>query len=275
MDDRALHKQKLFWCVVGAPVFFGMLLFIPLMTEYELDPSVSGIVKFAELSKLQFSIILLSIPLGALLARIHSTIQKEKENEIANEEIVVSQIIDYVDCVKNELTTELEDKNSRDFTPINDNVSWIRAAKDILCIFKHRKTLKIPKNIERCDEFLERLHLHLYRSFGNSDDCLPIQFFTGSKTWLEDHKELESKELSSENKNKELIEYILSYKGPSSLSSRSSLSNTAPRFPDTTIADGAICCIFDFINNYFESFEPNEDTKKSFIELASNLELVD
>lgn len=282
MYEKALHKQPLFWVLVAVPIMIGLFLFYPIMTEYEPDRSVSGIVLFAELSKLQFSIMLLSIPIGALVARIHSTIQKEKEmqiksheNDIADEEIIITQITTYIDFVKHELTLKSSKDDIFEYSPINDNVSWIRAAKDIICIFKLRKSLEIEKNQERCDELLERLNLFLYRNLGNNDDCLPVQFFTGSKTWLEDYENLESRQESNQLKENILIDYIHKHKGQSFLSSRSSLSNTTPRFSNTTIMNHAICCIFDFINQFVDSFDSQINTKKEFTDKAINHDLID
>lgn len=275
MNEKALHKQPLFWLLVATPIMIGLFLFYPIMTEYELDTSVSGIALFAELSKLQFSIMLLSIPIGALVARIHATIQKEKEIDITDEEIILTQITTYIDFVKHELTLKSNKDDIFEFSPINDNVSWIRAAKDIICIFKLRESLDIEKNQERCEELLERLNLFLYRNLGNNDNCLPVQFFTGSKTWLEDYKNLESKQESNQLKEDILIEYIHKHKGPSFLNSRSSLSNTAPRFSNTTIMNHAICCIFDFINQFVDSFDSQIDTKKEFTDKVINHDLID
>lgn len=282
MNEQALHKQLLFWVLVGIPIIIGLFLFYPIMTEYELDRSVSGIVLFAELSKLQFSIMLLSIPIGALVARIHSTIQKEKEmqiksreNDIADEEIIITQITTYIDFVKHELTLKSSKDDIFEFSPINDNVSWIRAAKDIICIFKLRESLKIPKNKERCDELLERLNLFLYRNLGSEENCLPVQFFSGSRTWRKDYEHLESMQLDSEDKKIKLIAYINEQLGPSSLSSTSALTNTTPRFTNTTIHNGAICCVFDFINQFIESFDDALNSKREFAQKALSSELID
>ncbi|WP_019027830.1 hypothetical protein [Colwellia piezophila] len=277
MNKDALHKQGLFWIVISIPIIIGLVLFIPAICTYNFSWSVSGLVTFYEISKLQFSVMLLSIPIGALTARIHATIQREedlayKENDKQNEddERVIEQIVNYINFIKNELTTkEIYSNNIENWRALNDDIGWIRAAKELIRIINFREEIQHSKNRQKCDDHIERLHLHLYRYLNNENEYLPLHFFTGSKNWKSDNKDYIKNKTNDDKNNARLLKsYIRDRKGKTSISYRSDPNQLAPRMLNKTINSVAIVCIFDFINLYVDSFIEDENPKEKYILMA-------
>ncbi|WP_300351181.1 hypothetical protein [uncultured Alcanivorax sp.] len=67
-------------CFGGAlltPLFYSVAITLPFIAERELDMSPEGIAVFFELAKIGIYILSVSLPLGLLVARMHSTVQVE------------------------------------------------------------------------------------------------------------------------------------------------------------------------------------------------------
>lgn len=84
-SDKGLAKQGLFWVVIAAPslhfLFFGYLAW----RDYSLSLNAYGYSTFYRISAVPLSLLALSVPLTALVAKLHSTAQAAKQILIAEE----------------------------------------------------------------------------------------------------------------------------------------------------------------------------------------------
>ncbi|HHQ6588646.1 TPA: hypothetical protein ACSTLS_000169 [Serratia fonticola] len=81
LDERKLSDQWLFRLAILVPLVISILLCIPLWLETSIDLSAKGYDKFLNLYKLPIGILSLSIPLVAIIAHIHRTIQTAAQIE--------------------------------------------------------------------------------------------------------------------------------------------------------------------------------------------------
>ncbi|HHQ6556669.1 TPA: hypothetical protein ACSTJ0_001230 [Serratia fonticola] len=81
LDERKLSDQWLFRLAILVPLVISILLCIPLWLETSIDLSAKGYDKFLNLYKLPIGILSLSIPLVAIVAHIHRTIQTAAQIE--------------------------------------------------------------------------------------------------------------------------------------------------------------------------------------------------
>ncbi|QXN62328.1 hypothetical protein [Serratia fonticola] len=79
LDERKLSDQWLFRLAILVPLVISILLCIPLWLETSIDLSAKGYDKFLNLYKLPIGILSLSIPLVAIVAHIHRTIQTAEQ----------------------------------------------------------------------------------------------------------------------------------------------------------------------------------------------------
>lgn len=85
LDERQLSKQFLFWLSILIPLLISLLLSIPLWLQTKIDLSANGYDNFLRIFKLPIGVLSLSIPLVAIVAHIHRTIQTAKQIELTNQ----------------------------------------------------------------------------------------------------------------------------------------------------------------------------------------------
>lgn len=79
--DYGLAKQLLFWMAVLIPVIYFVEFGSIAWTDYKPSLDKEGFDKFLEISKLPILLLSLSIPLTALVAKLHSTAQTARQIE--------------------------------------------------------------------------------------------------------------------------------------------------------------------------------------------------
>lgn len=79
LDDRKLSEQWLFRLSILMPFIISIILCIPLWLETKFDFSSKGYDTFLNLYKLPIGVLSLSIPLVAIVAHIHRTIQTAEQ----------------------------------------------------------------------------------------------------------------------------------------------------------------------------------------------------
>lgn len=89
--DHGLAKQMLFWVVILTPVAYFVEFGIIAWEGYDLSLNKAGFDEFINSSKLPLGLLSLSIPLTALVAKLHSTSQTAKQIGLATRQIAVVQ----------------------------------------------------------------------------------------------------------------------------------------------------------------------------------------
>ncbi|CNI14466.1 hypothetical protein CBW53_06465 [Yersinia frederiksenii] len=79
LNHESLSKQGPFWLSIFIPLIISILLCIPLWAHTTIDLSSDGYGKFLEMYKLPIGILSLTIPLVAIVAHIHRTIQTSEQ----------------------------------------------------------------------------------------------------------------------------------------------------------------------------------------------------
>lgn len=79
LDHDRLSKQWPFWISIFSPLIISILLSIPLWIDTTLDISANGYNKFLSIYRLPIGVLSLSIPLVAIVAHIHRTIQTAEQ----------------------------------------------------------------------------------------------------------------------------------------------------------------------------------------------------
>lgn len=82
LDDKPLHKQKLFLVCLFLPLGIGLLLAVPVWWQYKFEFSGRAFNFFLEISKLPLSIMALSPIVTAFVVNAHRTIQTSKQIEL-------------------------------------------------------------------------------------------------------------------------------------------------------------------------------------------------
>ncbi|WP_413510456.1 hypothetical protein [Serratia liquefaciens] len=85
LDERQLSKQWLFWLSILIPLLISLILSIPLWLQTKINLSADGYDNFLRVFKLPIGVLSLSIPLVAIVAHIHRTIQTAKQIELTNQ----------------------------------------------------------------------------------------------------------------------------------------------------------------------------------------------
>ncbi|MFJ5442666.1 hypothetical protein [Pectobacterium sp. CHL-2024] len=88
LDEKRLSQQWIFRLAIAIPFGISLLLCIPLWFETTFDFSSAGYAKFLSIFSLPIGVLSLSIPLVAIVAHIHRTIQTEVEIELINQKNV-------------------------------------------------------------------------------------------------------------------------------------------------------------------------------------------
>ncbi|MES3206870.1 hypothetical protein QDR00_03900 [Serratia ureilytica] len=79
LDERKLSVQWMFWLSMLTPIISSMILSIPIWMQTKINISAEGYDSFLNLFKLPIGVLSLSIPLVAIVAHIHRTIQTAEQ----------------------------------------------------------------------------------------------------------------------------------------------------------------------------------------------------
>ena len=85
LDDRALFRQPLLWLVVFFPVFYAFGAAWINLSGLSLELSRAGIDNFFDRSKHGIFLLAPIVPLGILVARMHSSLQTEKQIKVSEQ----------------------------------------------------------------------------------------------------------------------------------------------------------------------------------------------
>ncbi|WP_258089957.1 hypothetical protein [Serratia liquefaciens] len=79
LNERKLSEQWMFWLSILTPLSLSILLSIPLWLQTKINISAEGYDNFLQTFKLPIGVLSLSIPLVAIVAHIHRTIQTAEQ----------------------------------------------------------------------------------------------------------------------------------------------------------------------------------------------------
>ncbi|MGP2696514.1 hypothetical protein [Serratia nevei] len=91
LDERQLSEQWLFWLSILIPLLISFILSIPLWLQTKINLSADGYDNFLRVFKLPIGVLSLSIPLVAIVAHIHRTIQTAKQIELTNQKNITDR----------------------------------------------------------------------------------------------------------------------------------------------------------------------------------------
>ncbi|WP_338495810.1 hypothetical protein V5F23_17215 [Pseudomonas sp. WP18] len=77
--EHGLIRQGLLWLAIGIPLSLGLAFGVWVCSGYEVSLNLEGYKKFVEISLLPLAIMSVSLPLAALVSRIHSTQQAARQ----------------------------------------------------------------------------------------------------------------------------------------------------------------------------------------------------
>lgn len=79
LNERKLSEQWMFWLSISIPLALSITLSIPLWLQTKINISAEGYDNFLQIFKLPIGVLSLSIPLVAIVAHIHRTIQTAEQ----------------------------------------------------------------------------------------------------------------------------------------------------------------------------------------------------
>lgn len=79
LNERKLSEQWMFWLSISIPLALSITLSIPLWLQTKINISPEGYDNFLRIFKLPIGVLSLSIPLVAIVAHIHRTIQTAEQ----------------------------------------------------------------------------------------------------------------------------------------------------------------------------------------------------
>ncbi|MBH2894842.1 hypothetical protein I5Q39_24475 [Serratia marcescens] len=79
LNERKLSEQWMFWLSISIPLALSITLSIPLWLQTKINISAEGYDNFLRIFKLPIGVLSLSIPLVAIVAHIHRTIQTAEQ----------------------------------------------------------------------------------------------------------------------------------------------------------------------------------------------------
>lgn len=113
LDPAAgLERQFLFWLSIGAPTFIGLLLAVPVWSQYGLDFSEQGYATFLRISRFPIAICSLAIPLSVLVGKLHGARQaalqiENTRKQIASAETQISNTLTQIANTEQDNKTKL------------------------------------------------------------------------------------------------------------------------------------------------------------------------
>lgn len=136
--DSGLANQSLFWIFVLIPISLFLILGGVAWNGYEFDISRDGFDKFYEISKLPLAILTLSLPLGLVIVRMHSTGQ------------TASQIKDTISQRKIENSVRFIENNTQAFKNISKSI------REKFTIIEEQINSNMEIN-DKCSNFKDRV----------------------------------------------------------------------------------------------------------------------
>lgn len=103
VDPQALHKQPLLWFALLLPISYGICVSVPFLQGREPDLSAEGIAVFFNAVQYGVYIISVALPLGLLIARMHSTVQVEAQLEASRAQNVFTNFFKHREVVRDEV----------------------------------------------------------------------------------------------------------------------------------------------------------------------------
>lgn len=91
LNEKNLTKQPLFWLSIVIPCLGFIILGAKVWMDYDFGLNKAAYDKFLDVSKLPLLFLSLSVPLVAIVAHIHRTVQTEKQIEHTQKQIENSQ----------------------------------------------------------------------------------------------------------------------------------------------------------------------------------------
>ncbi|HGK4849041.1 TPA: hypothetical protein ACJ2X1_000378 [Yersinia enterocolitica] len=104
LDHDRLSKQWPFWISIFSPLIISILLSIPLWVDTTLDISANGYNKFLSIYRLPIGVLSLSIPLVAIVAHIHRTIQTAEQLNAARKKNIADSFFSHHKFITDALT---------------------------------------------------------------------------------------------------------------------------------------------------------------------------
>lgn len=249
-SDKPLQSHAIFWVAIFIPVFVGLSFGIYIWKDYQFDPSPKGYNLFLDISKLPFAIMALSIPLSALVAKMHSSKalqHKVIDRQSDEDEKTITHLKEYIEFVKDDLILV----GGTEKTPNNNKMNWHSAANHLIKISQLKRTLVNDTCGSRANDYIKNLSLYLRRhlSYEGYAKPLPATFFFGSDTWISDYKKKVDLSVSLGKYGKDVV-----------VSDAKSIANsTYGKLPDaissTYISFKAVCIVYDFIESTTASFD--------------------
>ncbi|HBK4770968.1 TPA: hypothetical protein LLS86_004549 [Serratia liquefaciens] len=137
LNDRNLARQPLFWISALSPFLFFIFLGYFSWRDYSFELSKDAYDNFMTISKFPLLILSLSVPLVAIVAHIHRTIQTEKQIIHTQDQIANTQ----------KQIALLEEKNKPD--SYYAHVKSITEALTLIPSFKINRTKEVLGNIKK------------------------------------------------------------------------------------------------------------------------------
>lgn len=104
LNHESLSKQGPFWLSIFIPLAISLLLCIPLWIHTTIDLSPDGYGKFLDIYKLPIGILSLTIPLVAIIAHIHRTIQTAEQINSAKKKNLTDSFFSHNKFITDALT---------------------------------------------------------------------------------------------------------------------------------------------------------------------------
>lgn len=95
LNEKKLSEQWIFWLSILIPLTISIALSIPLWFETKINISANGYGNFLQMFKLPIGVLSLSIPLVAIVAHIHRTIQTAKQIELTNQKNITDRFFSH------------------------------------------------------------------------------------------------------------------------------------------------------------------------------------
>lgn len=263
MNSSALYKQPLFWLITLAPIIVGVFLLSDFFS-LSFSTSSAAIKYFHEQTKAQFLIVAISIPLGALVSRMHATLQTEESLRNSEDELVLEHAETELNFVKNLLTTQYSNKNGFiKWRPNNQKFAWHRAVNTLTNIFREREKIISNKRRHIYDLKIEELRIHLYSHLRYNNIPLPAIFFAGSPSWEQEYLKHFSQGNEGDSALKTHIENQIG--DETRQTSIANLSMISPQWQNETIDRVFITYIYEFI----KEFNTNNFEASKFLEIQN------
>ncbi|HGK8533074.1 TPA: hypothetical protein ACJ7RJ_003493, partial [Yersinia enterocolitica] len=158
LDHDRLSKQWPFWISIFFPLIISILLSIPLWIDTTLDISANGYNKFLSIYRLPIGVLSLSIPLVAIVAHIHRTIQTAEQIKSARDKNVADGFFSHHKFMI-EAFSKIPEKTARE--PKVQYQCKIEEPYDIYNLFFEGSSYNNGVRIDNFDIIIKEIQLHL------------------------------------------------------------------------------------------------------------------